>query len=136
MNIYIILEHLCFNDLLSLLKNEFKKEIDEYKKNNIIKRFDCKNNFYSKKDFAVALRRLISRYLIGTGDINDIKPENDLCSELSREDLWDDKIKKIDDFDLKIKDHFGDFKLKVNQAYNLYELFGKEDKKEIENFFE
>ena len=136
LSIYIILEHLCFNDLKSLLKNEFKKEIDEYKMNNIIKRFECKNNLYSKKDLAIALRRLITRYLIGTGDINDIKPENDLCSELSREDLWDDKIKKIDDLDLKIKDDFGDFKLKVNQAYNLYELIGKEDKKEIENFFE
>ena len=93
------------------------------------------NKIYSKKDLARALRRLISRYLIGSGDINDIKTESDLFFELNREDLWDEKIKKIEDFDIIIKEDFEEFNLKVNEAYSLYNLIGNEDKKEIEDFF-
>ena len=138
-DIYLIFEHLCFGDLISLLKDEYKKEIDEKIKNDLIKRIETyetnSNKFYSKNDLAKAIRRLISRYLVGKGDINDIKPERDLCFELSREDLWNEQIKKIDDLDEKIKEHFGDFKLKVDQALSLYELIGNEDKKEIINLF-
>ena len=136
-DIYLIFEHLCFNDLILLLKDEYKNEIDAKIKKELIKKFDSyetkSNKFYSINDLAKALRRLISRYLVGNGDINDIKPERDLCFELSREDLWSEQIKKIDDLDEKIKEHFGEFKLKVDQALNLYELIGNEDKKEIEN---
>ena len=139
LNIYSIFEHLCFNDLLILLKNEYKKEIEEKIKADIMKKFKNNqmnlNKIYSKKDLARALRRLISRYLIGSGDINDIKTESDLFFELNREDLWDEKIKKLEDFDIKIKEDFEEFNLKVDEAYSLYNIIGKEDKKEIEDFF-
>lgn len=134
MNIYTIFEHLCFNDLLLLLKDEYKKEIDENKKDDIIKKFNS-NNIYSKKDLASAVRRLISRYLVGTGDLNDIRKENDLCFELSRADLWNKNIRIIDDLDIKIKEHIGNFELKVEEALSFYELIGNEDKEEIEKFF-
>ena len=139
LNIYSILEHLCFNDLLILLNNEYKKEIEEKNKDDIMKKFKNNqmnlNKIYSKKDLARALRRLISRYLIGSGDINDIKTESDLFFELNREDLWDEKIKKIEDFVIIIKEDFEEFNLKVDEAYSLYNIIGKEDKKEIEDFF-
>ena len=134
MDIYIFFEHLCFNDLLLLLKEEYKKEIDEKIKNNITKNLEIKK-IYSKKDLAKAIRRLISRYLVGTGVINDINTGNDLCFELSREDLWDEKIKKIDELDNKLKEQLGEIKLKVDQALSLYNLIGIEDRKEIENIF-
>ena len=140
MNLFTIFEHLCFNELLKLLKNEYREDIKEKIQNDIINKIENNeknlNKIYSKKDLAKALRRLISRYLIGTGDINDIKTENDLFFELNREDLWDEKIKKIEDFDKEIKEDFEEFKLKVNQAYSLYNLIGNEDREEIENFLE
>ena len=133
--IYLILEHLCYNDLILLLKEEYKKEINENKIKGIKDKINiCR--FYSKKDFACALRRFISRYLVGKGELNDIKTENDLCFELSREDLWNENIRKIDDLDDKIKENIGEFELKVNEAYCLYELIGGEDKQDIENIFE
>ena len=137
-DIFAIFEHLCFNDLLSLLKDEYKKEINEIIKKDIIKTFDEElnhNNIISKKDLSKALRRLISRYLVGTGDINDIKPENELSLELCREDLWDGNLKKFNDLDEKIKEFIGDLKLQVNQSFYFYELIGFEDKKEFENYF-
>ena len=139
MNLFTIFEHLCFNELLKLLKNEYREDIKEKIQNDIINKIENNeknlNKIYSKKDLDKALRRLISRYLIGTGDINDIKTENDLFFELNREDLWDEKIKKIEDFDKEIKEDFEEFKLKVNQAYSLYNLIGNEDREEIDNFF-
>ena len=45
------------------------------------------------------------------------------------------KIKKLEDFDIKIKEDFEEFNLKVDEAYSLYNIIGKEDKKEIEDFF-
>jgi hypothetical protein len=142
-DIYIIFEHLCFEDLIMILKDEYKKDIDENIKKDISykiqERLENKeinyNLIFSIKNFAIAIRRLISRYLVGSGELNDIKPESELYFELSREDLWNEQIKKIDDLDEKIKEHFGDFKLKVDQALSLYELIGNEDKNEIVNLF-
>ena len=132
--VYLIIEHVCFNDLLLLLKDEYKKEIQENKKIDIIQKVNtCK--YYSKKDLACALRRLISRYLVGKGELNDIKPENDLCFTLSREDLWNENIRNYDDLENKIKEQIGEFELKVNEAFSLYELIGIEDKQDIENIF-
>ena len=134
MDIYLIFEHLCFNELLLLLKDEYKKEINENKKVEIIEKVN-KYKYYSKKDLSCALRKLISRYLVGKGELNDIKPENDLCFELSREDLWNEKIRNIEDLENKIKEHIGKFELKVEEAFSLYELIGNEDKQDIENIF-
>ena len=134
MDIYLIYEHLCFNELLLLLKDEYKKEINENKKVDIIEKVN-KYKYYSKKDLSCSLRKLISRYLVGKGELNDIKPENDLCFELSREDLWNEKIRNIEDLENKIKEHIGKFELKIEEAFSLYELIGNEDKQDIENIF-
>ena len=53
--------------------------------------------------------------------------------ELSREDLWENKIGKIDDLDVRIYEKLDEFKLKIKHAYSLYNIIGEEDEKEIEN---
>ena len=139
MSIFSIFEHWCYKDLILLLKDEFKKEIEENKRKEILKRFnsnEINTNIFSKKDLSAAIRRLICRYLIGTGEVNDIKIENSLCFELSREDLWGQNIKNFDDLYILIKEYLGDLELRVDEAYNLYELIGIEDKNEFNYFFE
>jgi len=51
-------------------------------------------NLYTIKDLGAAVRRFISRYLAGTMQELEIKEDRLLYEELSREDLWDEKISK------------------------------------------
>jgi hypothetical protein len=142
-DIYIIFENLCFEDLIVILKDEYKKDIDENIKKDISykiqERLENKeinyNQIFSIKDFAIAIRRLISRYLVGSGELNDIKPESELYFELSREDLWNEQIKNIDNLNEKIYGIIGDWKLKVNEAFCLYKLIVNDNKNEIKVFY-
>ena len=97
MNIYIYFEDLCYNDLIKNLQNEYKKQISSKLQNQILNKLNNeKDNFilYSKKDLAASVRRFISRYLIGETQTIDLKEDRDLVFELSREDLWEEKIRK------------------------------------------
>ena len=141
MNIYAYFEHLCYNDLINNLQDDYKKEIDSEIKNNIINNLINNENkinifnAFSRKDLASALRRFISRYLVGKRQNNDLKEHRILVFELSREDLWDEKIRKNENF-MEITDkNISQFNLEVSQAYSFYELIGDEDKKEIKDFF-
>ena len=126
-----------------ILKNEYKKDIDENIKKDISykiqERLENKeinyNQIFSIKDFAIAIRRLISRYLVGSGELNDIKPESELYFELSREDLWNEQLKNIDNLNEKIYGIIGDWKLKVNEAFCLYKLIVNDNKNEIKDFY-
>ena len=135
MNIYIYFEDLCYNDLIKNLQNEYKKQISSKLQNQILNKLNNeKDNFilYSKKDLAASVRRFISRYLIGETQTIDLKEDRDLVFELSREDLWEEKIRKNDNlFDI-IKKQIKEFKLTICQAYSFYELIGNDDKKSIQ----
>ena len=95
MNLFFFFEHLCFDDLAQTLQNEYKQEIPQDKKiaitNKLLK--DKDQTFpISVKDLAAAVRRFISRYLAGKLEVTDIKEDRDLTFELTREDLWEEKI--------------------------------------------
>ena len=133
MNLFFFFEHLCFEDLADTLQNEYKKEIPEDLKEKIKAKLLTKEENpdakYTIKDLGAAVRRLISRYLAGRLEVTDISEDRDLAFELSREDLWYEKIRKIDNLLDNIKKEINEFKLTVSQAYSLYELIGDEDKK-------
>ena len=133
MNLFFFFEHLCFEDLVDTLQDEYKKEITEDKKNEIInqliKNYD--NKLYTLKDLGAALRRFISRYLVGRLQTTDVNEERDLSFELSREDLWEEKIGKDDNLMEEVTKQLGNFKLTVGQAYAFYELIGEQDKKSL-----
>jgi hypothetical protein len=133
MNIFFYFEHLCFVDLAETLQPEYKKKIPEDKKNQIInkllKKYD--NKLYTIKDLAAAVRRFISRYLVGKTDTTDINEKKELAYEICRLELWEQKIGNVDGFEAIIKEHLQDFNLKVGEAYDFYEIIGAEDKKSI-----
>jgi len=139
MNIFFYIEHLCFNDLCNNLHPEFKKSINNETKEKIKKKLSNQNNkFYSIKDLAAALRRFVSRYLVGTRQDVEIDEKRELYFELTRLDLWEEKIGQIDNLEELIQNQLGEFKLKVGQALALYEIIGEEDRnyiKEIEHFY-
>ena len=134
MNLFFFIEHLCFEDLIKTLQNEYKEEIPEdlkikIKDKLINKRKDF--DLYTIKELGAAVRRFISRYLCGKSQVTDIKEDRDLSFELSREDLWEEKIAKLDDLMGIVHNQLGEFKLKVGQAYSFYKLIQEEDNNSI-----
>ena len=135
MNIFFYIEHLCFNDLCKNLQPNFKNSIDyeteEKIKKKLLNEVNNQNKFYSIKDLAAALRRYISRYLVGNRQDFNIDEKRELYFELTRLDLWDKKYEKLENLEELIQEQIGEFRLKVGQAFSLYEIIGEEDKNYI-----
>jgi hypothetical protein len=134
MNLFFIFEHICFDDLNKSLLFDLKIEIDENIKNKIREKliYNYNNKIYTLKELSAALRRFISRYLVGFTQTVDIQNNRNLDYELSRPELWEKKIWENNDLEDILPDHIGEFKLKVKHAYEFYGLIGGEDMKEIQ----
>ena len=135
MNIFFYIEQLCFKDLCKNLHSEYKKEISSDLINKIKKELlenkNEENEEYSIKDLASALRRFISRYLSGQREDVEIDEKRELFHELTRIDLWEEKIGKLDNLEDLIKNQLEKFKLTVGQSFKFYEIIGEKDKLEI-----
>ena len=110
MNLFFFFEHLCFEDLAKTLQLEYTKEISEEKKKLIKdKLLKSNNDVYTIKELAAADRRFISRYLAGKLDVTDINEDRDLAYELSREELWEERISNREDFQDTITTQLNEF---------------------------
>ena len=130
MNVYFFIEHLCYNGLVNTLQREYKREIPKDLKIKIKAKLlepNKKWEGYTIKQLAAAVRRYISRYLAGKRESVDIDEKRDLTFELTRIDLWEEKIGRIDNLDELLFSQIGEFKLKVDQAYEFYQLIEEED---------
>jgi len=126
-NIFLYFEHLCWEETKNNLNEQYKAEIVKEKAdeiNEFFKNYNKDNDKLIKKEYlAAAIRRFISRYLSGKRADVDINETQDLIVQLSRNDLW--KLNLTDDQDRFNSDLFQlSFGLKVNQAYEYYELLG------------
>ena len=129
MNVFFFIEHLCFEDLSNTLQPEYKKEIPKELQDKIKhKLLEQKNdNILSVKELAAALRRYISRYLAGKRESVDINETRELYYDLTRIDLWKEKIGRLDNLEELVYAKISEFKLNVGQAFNLYKLIEVED---------
>lgn len=135
LNIFIFIEHFCFNDLVETLHNEYKEKIFIEKQKEIESKLKISSeDIYTKKDLASAVRRFISNYLAGKLEVADVNENRDLTDEIYREDLWDEEILKKGDLQIEVGEKIREFKLKVGQTYELYKLISKEDKLLIEEY--
>ena len=134
MDAFFIFEHLCFDDLSKTLQLDFKITIDENIKSKIIEKLikNYNNEAFCLKDLSAALRRYISRYLVGFTQTVDIDNTRSLYYELFREELWEQKIWEKNNLEDILKKQIGEFKLLVGHAYEFYKLIGEEDMKEIQ----
>ena len=135
MNLFFIIEHLCFEDLCKNLQLDLKLEIPKEQKDLITQKLlkDYNKKLYTLKDLAAAVRRYISRYLVGFTQTSEAKNEGTLCEYLSRQDLWEERVWGQDcDLMDEINRHIEGLHLQISQAYKFYELIGEEDMKEIE----
>ena len=132
MNLFFFFEHLCFEDLAETLQPEYRAVIPDDIKNKIIEKLVKKKDLViSVKDLGAATRRFISRYLAGKLQVTDITEDRDLSFELSREELWEEKIGQLEDLMDIITNMTFEFKLKVGQAYDFYNIIGDEDRNSL-----
>ena len=130
MNIFSFIEYMCFKELSDTLQQEYKKEIPKDLQEKIKQKLlgpNAKYEVYSISQLASAVRRYISRYLAGKRQTVDIDDKRDLAFDLSRIDLWDEKIGKLDNLEDIIVSQLSEFKLTVGQAYEFYKLIAHED---------
>ena len=126
-NIYLYFEHLNWEESKNNLNEQYKVEIEKEKleqMNEFFKDYDRENEKLIKKEYlAAALRRFIFRYLSGKRADVDVNETQELISQLTRNDLW--KLNLTDDQDRFNSELFQlGFGLKVNQAYEYYNLLG------------
>ena len=136
LNVFLLFEHLCFNDLCTDLEEEYKSELDLEDKGKIIQLLN--NNIINKsitiKDLSVALRRFISRYLIGKNKkIGSVKDKNSFINKLDNPELWNEKLGKLQNLKMLISDALKDLNLGIEQSYNFYELIKEQDEEDIKN---
>ena len=131
MNLFFFFEHLCFDDLSAYLQKEYKNPIQKELKIKITEKLlkaRYSNDEITVKELAAATRRLISRYLTGQLQPFDIDENQSLDFQLSREDLWEEKIGKLANLVELIDEKINEFKLTVGQAYEFYQIIGEEDR--------
>ena len=133
-NLFCFLEHLCFNDLVETLQEEYRGKIPEDIKNKIIEKLIKKSepkDIIPIKSLGTAVRRLISRYLAGKRQTIDVKVDRPLAYDLSRVEFWEEKIRKLNNLEELLEQKLGEFKLAVSQAYELYKIIGDEDRNSL-----
>jgi hypothetical protein len=125
-NIFFYTEHLYFNKMKNNIPNEYKFAIDDQIIKDIKEQLEKKEEVgeLSWKDLAGAVRRFISRYLIGYKQIKD-----KLEFHLVKIDLWKQELRNLDNLNQLIMEKIKRFNLTVEQTFSFYELIENKDEK-------
>jgi hypothetical protein len=83
------------------------------------------------QNLAAATRRLISRYLAGNFQFSEFKVDGPITDQLSREDLWEEKIRQLNNLEELIVDKLFEFNLTLQHIYEFYNLIGDEDRNSL-----
>ena len=131
-SVYEYFELLCFNEFKKNLDpcNNTNEDINKERKEKMEKYFACHDDpFINKLTIATAVRRFISRNLVGIRENNnDINGENELFNCLFyKEDCWDREIISNSNlFEQKIEE-LKQFGIKIKESLKLYEFLGGDD---------
>jgi len=129
--IFLYLEHLYFEiNYINIEDDYLNKEINDIKsvKNKIEK-------LKIKDEFIKALRRYITRYLMGNKNILvELKGEN-LINELYKSDLWGlNEMKKFENIKHVLNTGLNGVNIKIGEAFSLYEIIGQKERENLKEF--
>ena len=124
--IFLYLEHLYFVINFNNIE-DINKEIKDI--NIIINRIEKSG---IKDELTNALRRYITRYLLGNKNILvDFKEEN-LINKLNKSDLWGiNEMKKFEGIKHKLNTELNNIYIKIEQALTLYEKLGQNEQESM-----
>ena len=121
-SIFEIFEALCWNEIKNNISIDYKLILEGETIKKIIKYFEDNNNkqkIVNKINFTSALRKLISRYLVGIRQEVDYRTETQLIFIIIKEDIWDKNIIDNDDFDNELNEILNK-DIVIGQAFDLY----------------
>ena len=130
MNVYFFIEHLCYDELINTLNQEYREEIPNDLKIKIKEKLlksNEENEIIKVNQIAAAVRRYMSRYLVGKRDDVELNEKRELIYDLSRIDLWEEKIGKLENLDELLSSKLYEFKIKIGQVYEFYKLIADKD---------
>ena len=124
-SIFEYFEELCWEDIKKNIPEDFKIQLDNPTKTKILDYFENNNGnnkmIITKNDLADAIRKNISRYIVGTRQDSDLKPEVELKLYISKYELWPKIIRDNDLFDNEITKIFETI-IFVGQSLDLYNI--------------
>ena len=130
LSIFKLFEHFCWKEMKENINLQYKEKIDDNKKKEIISYFKEYNKFkdklISKRDLAGALRRFISRYLVGKRSDTEVDEKQKLIKQIIRNDLWELYIIQNEN-KFQVEIYSLTFDLNVNQAFEYYEILGEDE---------
>ena len=116
------------------MQEHYKKDIEEEKRNEILKLFeDKKFKLITKVNLASACRKFISRYLTSSRKDDDFNDENDLSDQLTRYEFWSKEIFEKEDDLTKELNYLKNLQITVGQCFELYNLMGCDEKTELKD---
>ena len=132
--IFEYFEKLCWEDIKKNVLPDYQLELNEEIEDHILDYFDYENEnekIINKKDFATALRKLISRSLAGLRQDIDIDSKLELRKYIEREDLWDKIMIENEEF-IKELNEICSLEIKIGHCFNLYNLIEEEENRSNE----
>ena len=123
--IYEYFEALCWKDIKTYILEDYKLEIPEESKKNIIEYFEKNKNkmkkLINKTNLTTAIRRLISRYIASTSQEIEINPEAKFILYIDKYEFWTKEIVEDPSFYTEINKLFKDDVL-ISHAWKIYNL--------------
>ena len=93
-----LFEKLCWDKIRNNLNKDYLIDINDDIKTMQDKNYNNNKLFISKELLCTAIRRFISRYLIGKNEENKINPKNNLYQYLDKDELWPINFTKNEKF--------------------------------------
>ena len=129
-SIFEYFEDLCWEDIKKYIPLDFQETINDKDGRTIQKYFEHNRNnkkLINKNNLSNAVRKLISRYIVGTRQETDIKPESELKLFIIKDEFWSKNIREDDDtFNNEIFEIFK-IKILVGQSFELFNLLGGDE---------
>ena len=121
-SIFEYFEALCWKDIQNNILVDYKIEMLEKSKKEILEYFEKnKNKVINKTNLTNALRRLMSRSIAGSRQEIEIKPDSKLKLYISQYELWTQEIVESNDFQLE-KDEIIKDDIMICHCWMLYNI--------------
>ena len=122
--IFEYFEALCWKDIKTNILEDYKLEMPEESKKNIIEYFEknkMKSKLINKTNLTTAIRRLISRYIASSRQEIEINPEIKFKLYIGKYEFWTQEIVENPSFSMEINEIFKDDVL-ISHTWEIYNL--------------
>ena len=133
-SIFEYFEAICWKEINKNILPDYKLDLPDKIKDYILEYFESIKNekkVVNKKNFTYCLRKLMSRFIVGTRQEIDIKSDVELKLYIEREDLWNKEVINSNSFEVEIYEIFKQ-KILIGHAWELYNILKGDDILNIE----